>query len=1294
MPATTNVASTATFARQFTRIALGYTVFVVYGSLLPWQFRYRPFENALTGYLGLQASQGPSPSVSDMVTNVAVYWALAVFWMLGGVRPPGSGPTWQRAAALTLGCGGLSAAIEFAQLYVPQRTSSWFDWSANTLGAVLGVWVGAWLAVQVLPVLESASPARQFAPSEGRVRGRGMAWLWLAYLAAVVVANHWLSGDWLAWDAAAARWAETELLPFYYHQEASTAVALVSTLLTMLLYAPIGIFVRFAATRHRSSSLSAVLGGVLALLMACGRLFVPGQHLDLGDVFVAAVGSWFGYQALPLLVMAWQAVRPGSGSERAAALPAATTGDAGFAKGTLLARGLSIGLMGFVLVALLRFPVAPGLLALTYFGYAVALSRWPSLWLWVLPAVLPVLDLAPLSGRFFLDEFDLIVLLTLAVVTWPKTGVHRRPLAATGARWWVAFAVSVAVSTLIGLWPLQPLDVNAFASYLSHFNALRVAKGFAWAFALVLLLPRCGVAPEQAARRLGGGILAGLVGACALVVWERMAYPGLLNFSSQHRVGAFFSSMHNGGSHIEAYLAMAVPFLLLAIVQNARLALRLLGVALFVVATYAVMVTYARGGYVAYALAVSVAIATFWRQHRQQHVNNLGALTVVGILVSAGVAFAVGSGSFAQQRLATSETDLGVRDAHWHEALSIVDPGPVAAVFGMGLGRFPETYFFRNRDGQFLATFNYRRDSQGSHLTLGQGRPVYVEQFVDVRADRHYRLSLELRTAGQPVEFNVLLCARTYFASYGCESATFVSKAGDNGWHRHEAVIASGSLGQGPWWLRRPVKLSLENAASGTVVDVRRISLAEAAGANLVANGDFADGSDHWFFASNTNHLPWHIKNLAVGLLFDQGWLGLATFSLLLVSALRALARKAWVGEAHAAAALASAVGFLCVGMVDSLFDAPRLTTLFLLVLGVCGGLDWRSVAVAGGSRPAATDGPSTFQRRPVIARTAQEPKAASAPPSFRVALRTAGLAVIVTALTLAAITRLPGIPYNLRALPNPMHPWLSPLILAMALHWSLGMPALMARWLDTSRWSLPMLPVVLIVHAVAGWALMREAVLPGMIHKVAGSPVLDWPWDWETLLRYGALQATVLLLFTGGCLLVRIGARTASARSLLIWLVWSSVCLPVLHWGIVTMAATDNLVELMAGGGGRWSSSMLALWCVLIGSAGSALVEPLAGRRGALAVRLVWVVMSVPLGLSLLWLGLESSVAKYGTNFSALQFLLSASRQDYATGWQLSLRYLALHASLIALTALAQRSLHGLMQQARPLSNDLPVAK
>ena len=116
---------------------------------------------------------------------------------------------------------------------------------------------------------------------------------------------------------------------------------------------------------------------------------------------------------------------------------------------------------------------------------------------------------------------------------------------------------------------------------------------------------------------------------------------------------------------------------------------------------------------------------------------------------------------------------------------------------------------------------------------------------------------------------------RTYFIGYGCQSATFAAIPTATGWTHHEATIGSAGLGAGPWLWRRPVKLSLENATPGTTIDVRDVALEDPTAGNLVSNGDFAQGRDHWFFSSTFNHLPLAHQTFWVGLFFDQGWLGL-----------------------------------------------------------------------------------------------------------------------------------------------------------------------------------------------------------------------------------------------------------------------------------------------------------------------------------------------------------------------------------------------------------------------------------
>jgi O-antigen ligase len=118
-------------------------------------------------------------------------------------------------------------------------------------------------------------------------------------------------------------------------------------------------------------------------------------------------------------------------------------------------------------------------------------------------------------------------------------------------------------------------------------------------------------------------------------------------------------------------------------------------------------------------------------------------------------------------------------------------------------------------------------------------------------------------------------------------------------------------------------------------VDVREISLHDADGRELLSNRRFEQGGARWFFSSDRNHMPWHAKNLAVHLLFEQGYLGLAAMGL--------LAGLAWwrvaLGRARqhplAPALAAALLGFGVVGTVDSLLDVPRLAMLFWLLCGV-----------------------------------------------------------------------------------------------------------------------------------------------------------------------------------------------------------------------------------------------------------------------------------------------------------------------------------------------------------------------
>jgi hypothetical protein len=116
-------------------------------------------------------------------------------------------------------------------------------------------------------------------------------------------------------------------------------------------------------------------------------------------------------------------------------------------------------------------------------------------------------------------------------------------------------------------------------------------------------------------------------------------------------------------------------------------------------------------------------------------------------------------------------------------------------------------------------------------------------------------------------------------------------------------------------------------------VDVDNIELLGPDGRELLDNGDFSDNLRRWFFSSDHNHLPWHIKNLFMNVLFDQGWLGVLLFVSLLLAALWRVSFGTARYHPLAPAIGGGLVGFALVGLFDSLVDVPRLAFVFYLLL-------------------------------------------------------------------------------------------------------------------------------------------------------------------------------------------------------------------------------------------------------------------------------------------------------------------------------------------------------------------------
>jgi hypothetical protein len=588
---------------------------------------------------------------------------------------------------------------------------------------------------------------------------------------------------------------------------------------------------------------------------------------------------------------------------------------------TWLYRGLALTVMALAVLGLMKFPMAQWQMALAAIGYLLVLVWKPQAWLLLLPIALPLLDLAPWSGRLLYDEFDLFMLLTLSMGLWQQSlsRPHRPSLTFLTVAGF--FVLAYVISLLIGLSPLTHLDADALNGYWSSYNSLRLFKGALWACVLAWLLMRLERDPHAALlQRFMPGMWLGLLGVCLIGLRERWQFADLFDFSQTYRIVATFSSMHTGGGYIEAYLVAAIPFLWLGLGGWRKLAT----VPLFMLAVYITLSTVSRAGVLALAVVMVILALGTWRQ--SVHGKSSGAnpwAPVLLVLAGIGMLTAGASSGYLQQRLTQVSQDWDTRMAHWNSAVSIMDAG--SGWMGMGLGRFPAAYLYHNPDNKPLATYSFATDAENGFLRLGHGETLYMAQKVDALPGQTYRLILDVRGAGGKLD--VPLCEKQLLNSRTCawQNITFAS---DGKWHHVDLSFASGAVGQGNWWSRRPVELVLHNSGSA-LVEVDNVRLLDSAGADLLRNGDFSHGGDFWFFKTHS-HLPWHIKNLWVETYFNQGAMGLIALLTLLTLFLRRSLPALWRGNPLATVLTASVSGLLIVGMFDSLMDAPRIAMLFL----------------------------------------------------------------------------------------------------------------------------------------------------------------------------------------------------------------------------------------------------------------------------------------------------------------------------------------------------------------------------
>lgn len=785
--------------------------------------------------------------------------------------------------------------------------------------------------------------------------GRAVPFLVPVYIALLVYANGLVTRAWLSPEQALAGLDPRGLLPLWHDYIVSKAHALQSDVVHLIMYAPIGVIVWL---RHGSSRRSSFAAGtfafLLALFMELGRWLKPGLQPDFNEVVIGAIAAVMANRAMPvvwpaLLSMTSLAARvePAPGPETRIAvveIPAAAWLPVRVVLAALFITTAAVLCWDYPLGALPALAVLAAWVALVW--------CFPVMWLLLLPAFLPSVDFGAWTGWIAVSEGDIAVLATLAVLLlrapptrqdiWPDDRVRLFP------RFVLALSLLACLIGVVRGITMTPLFPGGSDNpYLTWLNTLRLAKPFLSAFALLPFLRARQREHGDGTLLFGIGILIGLtlVGLAALA--ERTAFTTLADIHSDFRITATFSSMHVGGGHIGVYLAFSMPFLLICLLRI-RVWTLVSVVALLLLSCYTLVVTFARTGYAATLISMTVTCLCWGYALRMRRRSND---SVAGLLVAATVVVALVAGlntSFMRYRVARVWPDLVTREANWGGGLGRRDTGTTAWLLGMGTGAYPRFAALRSPPDQQPGNYVVRHEGGQTWLATDFGPDFYFGQKVNVHHGVAYTVQFDMRAESLDAHMTVHLCSKLLLYSADCHILRLTPAYSTTWQSVSETLPAPVQRGALP----APVELAF-STGSGIKVDIAHVRLIGPDGRDVMVNGDFSQGTARWFFTSDYHRL-WRILDSPLSVWFEGGVLGVVSLTLLVTSALGGALAAIRRGEPLGAPIAGAMTGIMVCGLFDNVFEAPRIALLFDLVamLGLMLGWPPRAGAPQGEDLP------------------------------------------------------------------------------------------------------------------------------------------------------------------------------------------------------------------------------------------------------------------------------------------------------------------------------------------------------
>ena len=264
---------------------LAYLVFVIYGSWVPLNFSPLPLTEAFQRFVNLPFGDQAIESATDWATNSIL---LIPFTFLLGQRIkhglPGSGKLLSVVLAVAAGVA-LALFLEFSQIYFPPRTVSQKDILALCLGGMLGATAQLRWGHVVEHWLETLWQSEQ-----GR---SGLIRMLHAYLLVVLLFSVLPLDLTVSLVEIYHKWDEGRvvLVPFG-GLKGGLGENVYELASDVLLWLPVGLLL--AMERRTTMLQTAVLAGLLALVIELAQLFVYSRVTDITDPLLAAVGGGIG----------------------------------------------------------------------------------------------------------------------------------------------------------------------------------------------------------------------------------------------------------------------------------------------------------------------------------------------------------------------------------------------------------------------------------------------------------------------------------------------------------------------------------------------------------------------------------------------------------------------------------------------------------------------------------------------------------------------------------------------------------------------------------------------------------------------------------------------------------------------------------------------------------------------------------------------------------------------------------------------------------------------------------------